>query len=66
VFGYKNHIGIDREFGFYAATPSPMRRCMMAANSARCSTATIPPTRADTAYRTKANQRFLAGRALRS
>jgi hypothetical protein len=42
VFGHKNPIGIDREFGFPRAMPSPMRRRMMAANSARCSTATIP------------------------
>ena len=36
VFGYKNHIGIDRALGLCAATPSPMRRLMTAVSSAPC------------------------------
>jgi transposase, IS5 family len=40
MFGYKNHVGLDREHGLLGATPSPTRRLMTAASSARCSTAT--------------------------
>lgn len=43
MFGYKNHVGIDREFGLCAAMPSPMRWRMTAASSARCSMATTRP-----------------------
>jgi hypothetical protein len=37
VFGYKNHVGIDRAFGFCGATISPTRRLVTAASSARYS-----------------------------
>jgi len=43
VFGDKNHVGIDREHGFLAATPSPRRRRMTAVSSAPCSIAATPP-----------------------
>ncbi len=48
MFGYKNHVNIDRRHGVRAvpepaASPSPMRRDMMAASAARCSTRPTPP-----------------------
>ena len=43
MFGYKNHVGIDRDRVLCGAIRSPTRRLMTAANSARRSIATTPP-----------------------
>ena len=43
VFGYKNHLGIDRAHGFIRRFVVTHAARMMAANSVRCSTRTTPP-----------------------
>jgi transposase, IS5 family len=68
AFGYKNHIGIDRRHGL-------IRRWTVT-DAARHDGALLPElidtdnttgkVWADTAYRSKANERFLAGRLMRS
>jgi IS5 family transposase len=68
LFGYKNHIGIDRRHRL-------IRRWRVS-DAARHDGALLPklidpnntasPVWADTAYRSQANERFLAGRLLRS
>jgi transposase, IS5 family len=66
AFGYKNHIGIDRRHGLI--------RTWVATDAARYDGAQLPnlvskantasDVWADTAYRSKTNERFLAGNAL--
>lgn len=66
AFGYKNHIGIDRRYGLI--------RTWMATDAARYDGAQLPgliskrntasDVWADTAYRSKANERLLADNAL--
>jgi IS5 family transposase len=66
AFGYKNHIGIDRRYGLI--------RTWMATDAARYDGAQLPSliskrntasdVWADTAYRSKANERLLADNAL--
>jgi IS5 family transposase len=66
AFGYKNHIGIDRRHGLI--------RTWVATDAARYDGAQLPnlvskantasDVWADTAYRSKTNERFLAGKAL--
>ena len=66
AFGYKNHIGIDRRHGLI--------RTWVATDAARYDGARLPnlvskantasDVWADTAYRSKTNERFLAGNAL--
>jgi hypothetical protein len=66
AFGYKNHIGIDRRYGLI--------RTWMATDAARHDGAQLPgliskrntasDVWADTAYRSKANERLLADNAL--
>ena len=68
AFGYKNHIGIDRRHGL-------IRRWIVT-DAARHDGSLLPEVIdigntagdvwADTAYRSKANERFLAGRLMRS
>jgi len=68
LFGYKNHIGIDRRHRL-------IRRWRVT-DAARHDGALLPQlidtnntasnVRADTAYRSQANEQFLAGRLLRS
>jgi IS5 family transposase len=68
AFGYKNHIGIDRRYGLI--------RSWTATDASRHDGALLPElidkdntasdVWADTAYRSQANERFLAGRLLRS
>lgn len=68
AFGYKNHIGIDRRHGL-------IRRWTVT-DASRHDGALLPQlidtdntagkVWADTAYRSKANERFLAGRLMRS
>ena len=68
AFGYKNHLGIDRRHGLI--------RTWLATDASRHDGAQLPDlvskantasdVWADTAYRTKANERFLADNGLRS
>ena len=68
AFGYKNHIGIDRRHGLI--------RCWTVTDAARHDGALLPElidrdntaseVWADTAYRSKANEKYLADRLLRS
>src|ERR1700728_76730 len=68
AFGYKNHLGIDRRHGLI--------RHWTVADAARHDGALLPElidknntasdVWADTAYRSQANEKFLAGRLLRS
>ncbi len=68
AFGYKNHIGIDRRHGLI--------RSWTTTDASRHDGALLPElidkdntaseVWADTAYRSQANERFLAGRLLRS
>ena len=68
MFGYKNHIGVDREHGFlrrYTVTHAARYDgSQLGAVLDRDNTAS--DVWADTAYRSKANERFLAGRLMRS
>lgn len=68
VFGYKSHISIDRQFGFireYAVTSASeadgrmLRRLVTTGN-------TSSDVWADSAYRSQSNEKWLAGRMLRS
>jgi hypothetical protein len=43
MFGYKNHLGIDRATASSAASRSPTPRAMTAPSSAPCSTQATPP-----------------------
>lgn len=45
AFGYENHIGIDREYGFLRRYTVTMPRLTMAVSSAPCSIATTPQAR---------------------
>jgi IS5 family transposase len=66
VFGYKNHVGIDRRHGFirtFAITEAARHDGRQLAS---CSTRTTPraPVWADVAYRSAANVALLARRGL--
>ena len=68
VYGYTNHVGIDREFGFLRSYTSPMPRLMTAASSARCwdRDNTASDVWADTAYHSAANLNLLDRRGLKA
>jgi IS5 family transposase len=68
VFGYKSHISIDRKFGFIresAVTPASaadgrmLKRLVTTAN-------TSSEVWADSAYRSRTNEKWLAGKMLTS
>ena len=63
VFGYQNHVGIDRGFGFirtWAATDAAAYEGRLLREGLLDKTNTAGAVWADTAYRSKANERFMA------
>ena len=63
VFGYQNHLGIDRGFGFirtWKATDAAAYEGRMLREGLLDKSNTASAVWADTAYRSKANQRFMA------
>jgi transposase, IS5 family len=63
VFGYQNHISIDRGFGFirtWAATDAAAYEGRLLREGLLDKTNTASPVWADTAYRSKRNETFMA------
>ncbi len=63
VFGYQNHLGIDRGFGFirtWKATDAAAYEGRMLREGLLDKSNTAGAVWADTAYRSKANERFMA------
>ncbi len=63
VFGYQNHVSIDRGFGFirtWAATDAAAYEGRLLREGLLDKTNTASPVWADTAYRSKTNERFMA------
>jgi IS5 family transposase len=63
VFGYQNHLGIDRGFGLirtWKATDAAAYEGRMLREGLLDRSNTAGPVWADTAYRSKANERFMA------
>jgi len=63
VFGYQSHLGIDRRFGFirtWKATDAAAYEGQMLREGLLDKTNTAGAVWADTAYRSKANERFMA------
>src|SRR3954469_1502655 len=68
-FGYQSHISIDRGFGFiraWAATDAPAYEGKLLREGLLDKTNTASAVWADTAYRSKANEQFMAANGFRS